>query len=141
MGFWNRSCLSILQTQIRRQRSFVLQMPLHQQNLEIIMALCLVPNVPDDWELLISWAIKNLKGRSFRASICKVAWWAMVYHIWIERNSRIYDDNVRTEEHLIKDIRRDVKARLESAKGRDNILHRVLCNNWKYIFVTFSLMF
>jgi hypothetical protein len=61
------------------------------------MALCLVPNVPNDWELLIIWGIKNLKGRSFRASLCKVACWATVYHIWIERNSRINDGKVRRD--------------------------------------------
>lgn len=50
--------------------------------------------VPDDWNLILSWGIKNLQGRSFRASICKVAWWATVYHttiyIWIQRNDRIH---------------------------------------------------
>jgi hypothetical protein len=35
-----------------------------------IMALCLVSDAPDDWSLLIAWGIQNLKGKSFRASIC-----------------------------------------------------------------------
>ena len=46
-----------------------------------IMALCLVSNTPDDWHSILRWGIVNLKGKSFRASICKVAWWATVYHV------------------------------------------------------------
>jgi hypothetical protein len=46
-----------------------------------IMALCLVSNTPDDWHSIFRWGIVNLKGKSFRASMCKVAWWAIVYHV------------------------------------------------------------
>ena len=49
----------------------------------------------------LSKIYKNLKGRSFRASLCKAAWWATEYYIWIEQNSRIYNDKVRTEEQLV----------------------------------------
>ncbi len=55
----------------------------------------------------------NLKGKTFRASICKVAWWATVYHVWVQRNNRIFDAEIKTEEQIVKAIRMDVKPRME----------------------------
>jgi hypothetical protein len=55
----------------------------------------------------------NLKGKTFRASICKVAWWATVYHVWLQRNNRIFDAEIKTEEQIVKAIRMDVKPRME----------------------------
>ena len=49
-------------------------------------------------------------GKSFRASICKVAWWAMVYHVWLQRNNRIFYGEIKTEEEIVKAIIRDVKS-------------------------------
>lgn len=77
---------------------------------KVIIALNLVFNIPDDWSLILTWGIQNLKGRNFRASLCKVAWWATVYHIWIQR---------------------DVKAKMDSTTVNNSILNRILCNNWK----------
>jgi hypothetical protein len=73
------------------------------------MALCLVSNTPDDWHSILRYGILNLKGKSFRASICKVA----VYHVWIQRNNRNFDEEIKTKEQIVKAIRRDVKARME----------------------------
>ena len=74
------------------------------------MALCLVFDAPDDWSLLIAWGIQNLKGKSFRASICNMAWWATVYHLWLQRNSKVYGGVIKTEEQIVQDIHRDVKC-------------------------------
>jgi hypothetical protein len=55
----------------------------------------------------------NLKGKTFRASICKVAWWATVYHVWLQRNNKIFYGESKTEEQIVKAIRMDVKARMK----------------------------
>jgi hypothetical protein len=98
---------------------------------KVIMALCLVSNAPTDWNLLIDWGILHLKGKSFRASLCKVAWWATVYHLWLQRNSRIHGGVIKTEEQIVRDIQKDVKARLDSVIVKTSVLNRTLCNNWK----------
>jgi hypothetical protein len=94
------------------------------------MVLCLVSSVPEDWDLLLEWDIKNLKGRSFRVTLCKITWWATVYHLWLQRNARLHAGEVKFEEQIIKAIRRDVKAKMEAIKALASILHNTLCNNW-----------
>ena len=74
-----------------------------------IMGLCLASSVPDNWDLLLKWDIKNLKGRSFRATLCKIAWWATVYHLWQQRNARLHAGEMKSEENIIKAIRRHYK--------------------------------
>ena len=53
-----------------------------------------------------------------------------MYHIWIQRNSRIHESEVKSEEKIIKSIRRDVKDKMDSVKAPASILHSTLCNNW-----------
>jgi hypothetical protein len=89
------------------------------------MALCLVPNIPFNWSLLLSWGMHNLKGKSFRASLCKVAWWATIYHIWIQ----IHGGVINSEDQIIKDIHRDVKGKLDSIAVNNSILDRIFCTN------------
>jgi hypothetical protein len=40
----------------------------------------------------------------------------MVYHVWLQRNNRIFDAEIKTEEQIVKAIRMDVKARMEGSK-------------------------
>ena len=98
-----------------------------------IMALCPVSNAPDNWNLLVEWGLKNLRGRSFRVVFCKVAWWVIVYQIWIQGNSRTHKGKVKSEEQIIKAIRRDVKAKMDSVKAPTSILDSTLFNNWHFI--------
>jgi hypothetical protein len=95
------------------------------------MSLCLISDIDYCWLKLVKWATNNLKGSSFRVTICKLAWWAAVYHIWQQRNAIIHSRKIRTREQIVKDVRKDVKCRLESfSKARDSILNRILCCKW-----------
>lgn len=84
----------------------------------------------------IGWFIKLqhrifLWGKRYRASLWKVAWWATVYHLWIQRNCRIHGREVKTEEQIVKSITRDVEAKVEAKSNLDNsIFNKVLCINW-----------
>jgi hypothetical protein len=46
-------------------------------------------------------------------------------------NSRSHGGVIKTEGKIVKDIRKDVKARLDSAFVKSYVLNRTLCNNWK----------
>jgi hypothetical protein len=66
-----------------------------------------------------------------RSTVSKIAPWAVVYHIWVQRNAIVHLGQVKTEEQIIKSIRKDVKARIENKNSNCNsILNRVLCCNW-----------
>lgn len=96
-----------------------------------IIGLCLVSDIPISWDELLCQGIRNLKGQSFRVSLCKVARWPVVYHIWIQRNSRIHVGVMKIEEQMEKLICREVKARSIGKKQICNsILNRTLCIKW-----------
>ena len=133
--------MSILQMIHGRQKPSVLQVLLFEQNLEIHYGLCLAFSVPDNWDLLLEWGIKNLKGRSFRVTLCKIAWWATVYHLWQQRNARLHAGEMKLEENIIKAIRRDFRAKMEAVKAPASILHQTLCSNWNILLYTIQFVF
>ena len=50
-----------------------------------------------------------------------------IYHIWSQRNSRIHGGEVKTEEIIVKRVKKDAKFRVMFKKGGWNsILNRVL---------------
>uniref|UniRef100_A0A2N9H4Z6 Uncharacterized protein n=1 Tax=Fagus sylvatica TaxID=28930 RepID=A0A2N9H4Z6_FAGSY len=59
------------------------------------------------WLNLVEWATKNFKGNRFRMAICKLAWWA--------------------EEQIVRDIRKDVKGRMESLSKVQGSVNRIWC--------------
>lgn len=45
---------------------------------------------PKGLEEEVAWAISNSKGTSLRVSIFKISLAAAIYHLWCERNGRIF---------------------------------------------------
>ena len=37
----------------------------------------------------------------------------MVYHVWLQRNKRIFYGEIKTEEQILKAIKMDVKPRMK----------------------------
>lgn len=92
--------------------AYLLTRRLQQQ----VMALCLATGIPKDWEDQVSWGTKYLKGTSPRVILCKLSWWATIYHLWIQRNNRIYGGKVETEEKILKFIKRDIRGRMKESR-------------------------
>ena len=65
-----------------------------------LLKSCLVSNAWFVWEDLIAWGARELKGKGLRVIACKLAlaWWATVYHIWLQRNAIVHEDRILTEE-------------------------------------------
>uniref|UniRef100_A0A2N9JAL9 Reverse transcriptase domain-containing protein n=1 Tax=Fagus sylvatica TaxID=28930 RepID=A0A2N9JAL9_FAGSY len=51
-----------------------------------VMALRLISDPQFCWEHLVEWGSMHLKGKGLRANLCKLAWWAIVYYLWFQRN-------------------------------------------------------
>ena len=95
------------------------------------MKLCLVSNAQFVWEDLIAWGARELKGKKLRVIACKLAWWAMVYHIWLQRNAIVHEERIWTEEQLKRNIIKDVKTRLRfKTKLKKSVLNATICCNW-----------
>ena len=71
------------------------------------MNLCLTSDTECCQLNLFEWATQNFKGNRFRMAICRLAWWA--------------------EEQIVRDIRKDVKGRMESLSKVQGSVNRIWC--------------
>ncbi|XP_038999040.1 uncharacterized protein LOC120124432 [Hibiscus syriacus] len=53
-----------------------------------VLSLCGTRCVVLTWDQRLSWMVGNLKGKTFRVRILKLAWTGFLYYIWEERNYR-----------------------------------------------------
>ena len=75
---------------------------------------------------------RELKGKGLRVIAYKLAWWATIYHIWLQRNVIVHEDKVWTEERLKGSIIKDVKARLGfQTKFKRSILNASIRCTWR----------
>jgi len=58
------------------------------------MRKCIWGFFENNWKSILVWGVKKLRGKGLRAVICKVALRAIVYHIWMQRNHRIFGGQV-----------------------------------------------
>ncbi|KAF5186432.1 Ribonuclease h domain [Thalictrum thalictroides] len=64
------------------------------------------------------WIFRFFKGNSLRKSVCKVALAATIYHLWTERNHRVFRDKMRPPSETIRCIIRDVRLRFKGLQLR-----------------------
>ena len=65
------------------------------------------------WDDIVDWGEKNLKGRSMKAVVCKLAFGVSVYHIWHQKEfSYLLWYSNRTEETIVCDVKWVVQARV-----------------------------
>ena len=70
----------------------------------------------------MNWAIQNLNREGFGNTKYKLVLSAMIYHVWGERNARIFNDKARNKNMVFRDIERDVRDR---------------CWFWKMVVITY----
>ncbi|KAM3344365.1 hypothetical protein P3S68_024072 [Capsicum galapagoense] len=63
------------------------------------------------WTDEIQWISTHAKGKHLRAAILRMSFVATVYHIWLERNQRTFQQKKRTIDTLIKRIIQDIHFR------------------------------
>ena len=74
-----------------------------------------------------------------KATVCKLAWWAIVYYLWSQRNAVLHVGQIKTEDQIINIIKKDVKTRLQSKECfKNTILNRIMCCNWGICIERFS---
>ena len=59
---------------------------------------------------------KRFKGKSLNSTILRIAWNAVVYFTWIERNKRIYQGKEGTLMQVLEQIKEVVRIRLIGLK-------------------------
>ena len=69
------------------------------------------------WPESVIFASKETRGYSLRANIISNAFLCSVYMIWIERNNRIFNKELKPEEVGIKSVIQMVRNRMLSLKN------------------------
>ena len=64
------------------------------------------------WEGELKWAAEKLKGKALISTLLRVGWNAFVYHIWRERNCRIFQHKAASSMKILEDISEVMKYRL-----------------------------
>ena len=122
--FFSRNCL-------KSKDHIFFECSFTRRILDDTMKLCLVSNAQLVLEDLIDWGARELKGKGLRVIACKLAWWATVYHIWLQRNAIVHEERIWTEEQLKRSIIMDVNARLRfKTKLKKSVLNSTICYNW-----------
>lgn len=103
---------------------------------KLIMQRCLIFKPVQPWEDEIIWAYGKFSGNSLCQRIRKLAWAAMVYHIWVERNAKVFKGLVPSTTKVIKEIIHEVKIRCSYSfvKKASNATIE-LCNSWGIPFI------
>ena len=94
----------------------------------------MISDAESRWKEWSDWVVNDLVGHSLRVTICKIACWAAVYHLWQQRNAIVHSKRIKSEKQNIKVIRKDVKSRIESKSGEEELIlkriMRILCCKW-----------
>ncbi|XP_028127266.1 uncharacterized protein LOC114323787 [Camellia sinensis] len=73
------------------------------------------PSLP--WLELVEFATKSINGKSLKSVIMKLSFLCTFYHIWMERNSRIFSKVFKPEEVVTNSIIQMVRGRLLSMEN------------------------
>jgi hypothetical protein len=84
--------------------------------------------------------LANFESQKQRVEVLvlTVAWDATIYHIWCNRNARIHNDIIRTEEGIFHAVLHDVRCRLMTCERIKNNQHRVIYCMWQVLFHVFD---
>lgn len=91
----------------------------------------LLSRSPGDWHFELAWVVQNCTGKGFKSTLYKLSLAATLYHIWLERNARIFRQQASTVGDLLTAIVAGVRSRVCSwDKSPNSSENLALCNNW-----------
>jgi hypothetical protein len=92
---------------------------------------CSFSDLPTDLVIVVTWSIFNLKGKELKASLGKLCLRTCVYHLWQQKNALMHNNNPKTEEAIVKQIKWEVRTRI-LGKGSFKSLekHLMLVIRW-----------
>lgn len=62
----------------------------------IVLGWCMTNKSVFDWNHELQWAVKKLRGKALILALLRLAWRSYIYHIWKERNARIFCTKVES---------------------------------------------
>ncbi|GKE56850.1 hypothetical protein Tco_1496035, partial [Tanacetum coccineum] len=90
-----------------------------------------VPNMPSSLDLIVDILKPISRKRSARNVIVKLVFSASCYFIWKERNSRLFKNQKRSKDQVIKVIKSTVRLKLLSCKFKKTKKVEFFMHLWK----------
>lgn len=84
----------------------------------------------EDWDSELAWAIGFCKGKSFKSVVARLAFAAAVYHIWLERNFRVFGGRSRCQREVLDCIEENLRLRMCMGKFPNSGVNRTICDSW-----------
>ncbi|GAV60812.1 zf-RVT domain-containing protein [Cephalotus follicularis] len=95
-----------------------------------ILRMCNISIQCLHWSDEVNWMTGHAKGNNFPAMVRKLAFAAVVYHIWIERNRQIFKNSFLPFQKIVRKVKADVAGKLFMCnKSMENERHHTLCIN------------
>lgn len=87
-----------------------------------------IRNAPDDWDGVLDYIRQKVNKKGAKYSIVKLGVAAVIYHIWRERNRRIFENCKLGREEIIKRVMGEVRLKILVTKwGRLNLNDEIRC--------------
>ena len=68
------------------------------------------------WDGELRWASTKIRGKAMITTLLRVGWSAFIYHIWKERNCRLFQHKEETTLKILEDIMKVTWYRLAKLK-------------------------
>ena len=85
--------------------------------MERILELCGIRRRIGSWTEELEWAVNHSKGRSLSSTVLRLAWKALIYHVWRERNGRLHNQSSQTANHIFEQIKGMICIKIAGLKG------------------------
>lgn len=89
-----------------------------------------------DWNSELVWCLHKLKGKSALAVILRLVWRGYLYHIWRERNNRVFVKKTENPQQIFDHICTAVRIRISKLNLACSTAYSFLLANWSVWIVT-----
>ena len=69
-----------------------------------VIQKCNQPHIPFEWDDILNKGVREWKGKSLGAVICKLAWSSAIYNMWRQRNVVKFGNQLISEEIMLQEI-------------------------------------
>lgn len=90
-----------------------------------VLAKCLQKHIRTDWASIVRQGLKFWKGKTFCATLCRLACDACVFNIWKHRNSLKYGSCLISEEKILQNVCWEGRSRL--LESLNPVLRILIC--------------
>ena len=84
---------------------------------KMILTLCDLRRDTSCWNQELKWASQRLKGKALISTLLRIGWNAYIYHMWKERNNRLFSQKEETKEQILEHVKETVRHRIAKLKN------------------------